>query len=826
MDDFNPDVLRIIFSHLFQLKKLEKKEKDGLFYAFIPHPSNLDEFTERCKLDSLESIDWANVRRVNKNWLKIADECFHRGGHITPLLLQIDNESELKKIIERDEYFLPLYLQLSVQSEDPEKAEKIFETWPHLMDEFVKTVRYPIDSEDEGMKFHNNQFNVLMSGPYMQKFVNDPRLKHEDLASLAAWGSLFQNKNFVTCALKSKRLEDPTRLGGFIKDSRWLEGLKILIEEEGINPIDLVGSVLDPGISSVVPDAEFMEILAFHPKMNARGTHIMILSFCVTEGYLATEEWLLNRTKLIDDQVKKNLIDHLASNPTIDVNGDAFRILLKHSNVPLEIAYEGTLITGSIPKLVALLESGNKQPPTDLLYRASSKDQFDIMKELLRRKMYTPVNVSSSLKKAIINNETEVKELLFEAYVGEDKPALSIEHFLPLELAQRYIPKKLKDPTSSDAQYYLEDYLLASTILEDGGVCKYLLGLLNTTDSTSIYSYSLVSSSFYGRMDQVKLLLEDGRARIHWRNYSCVRAAKEEGHDEIYQYLLERGGRLDPIIHPLYYPSRRGLMEVHLQRDSETKAYMIELPVSHAMRAIDEDAERAVLEQNQQILSFLVSLSIVANSSTLFNLLVNSPRVDPSIDHDAALCQSAKSGNMEFMKALLNHPRVDPGGSEGEPLRIAANSNNLEMVNLLLNTGRANLAISNALCAAATVGAYDIFDLFLSRKEIDLKLWGRPAFTVLLNNDNRALKRAKILWDYIKEGYLEDENLPKNTTFEQVVNLKVERPPWYQSHWFLPVECALIGVAISYFYFASRKSTLKLPTCLSASVFVLCNYYC
>jgi hypothetical protein len=91
-------------------------------------------------------------------------------------------------------------------------------------------------------------------------------------------------------------------------------------------------------------------------------------------------------------------------------------------------------------------------------------------------------------------------------------------------------------------------------------------------------------------------------------------------------------------------------------------------------------------------------------------ILLDDPRLNPSLHDSLAFRYSAGYGGTEIVKRLLKDPRVDPSAKNNEAIRIAADNGHIEVLKLLLNDARVNPSTLDnaAIRYAAGEGKIDI----------------------------------------------------------------------------------------------------------------------
>ena len=98
-------------------------------------------------------------------------------------------------------------------------------------------------------------------------------------------------------------------------------------------------------------------------------------------------------------------------------------------------------------------------------------------------------------------------------------------------------------------------------------------------------------------------------------------------------------------------------------------------------------------------------------------LLLQDPRVDPSVSNNEAILNAVSNGHTEIVRLLLQDPRVDPTDDNNWAIRDASELGHTEVVRLLLQDPRVDPSENNnyAIKAARTNGHEEIVQL-LSRK--------------------------------------------------------------------------------------------------------------
>jgi hypothetical protein len=155
-------------------------------------------------------------------------------------------------------------------------------------------------------------------------------------------------------------------------------------------------------------------------------------------------------------------------------------------------------------------------------------------------------------------------------------------------------------------------------------------------------NFALVSATYKGHTDIVKILLKDKRIDLANDKYSCFQAAVSQSKIDIVKLLLE-DSRCDPS------------------------------------------------DKNNQALRIAAYSGFVE----IIELLLSDPRVNPADEENEAIFTSCSKGHTAIVKLLLKDSRVDPSAFNNGPIIIAASKGHVDIVKLLLSDGRVNAADEN-----------------------------------------------------------------------------------------------------------------------------------
>jgi hypothetical protein len=121
-------------------------------------------------------------------------------------------------------------------------------------------------------------------------------------------------------------------------------------------------------------------------------------------------------------------------------------------------------------------------------------------------------------------------------------------------------------------------------------------------------------------------------------------------------------------------------------------------------------------------LVFLVNTVCKKGQIPLLKLLLTDPRIDPSVESNAAIRTASQYGQAEVVKLLLADPRVDPSADNSSALRMACLAEGqVEVVKLLLADKRVDPSARDNLAfqSACYVCDLNVMKLLLADPRVD-----------------------------------------------------------------------------------------------------------
>jgi ankyrin repeat protein len=208
-------------------------------------------------------------------------------------------------------------------------------------------------------------------------------------------------------------------------------------------------------------------------------------------------------------------------------------------------------------------------------------------------------------------------------------------------------------------------------------VKDYLLdeNIQDMIDPAANNSESLQIAVELGHEDIVKLLIDDGRARLNANNNQPIRRASEKGYMNIVKMLLKERTRGVDIAANNNEAIRSASANGHLE--------IIKLLLSY--QRFDSNINPGA---NQ---SEALYLAVLGNHADIVKYLLKRREIDPTAEQNRVLFGAIENLHHEILDILLKDGRVDPNiGNEDDldSLMVACKMNDPESVKLLLKDDR------------------------------------------------------------------------------------------------------------------------------------------
>jgi hypothetical protein len=230
------------------------------------------------------------------------------------------------------------------------------------------------------------------------------------------------------------------------------------------------------------------------------------------------------------------------------------------------------------------------------------------------------------------------------------------------------------------------------------------------------------------KVDLIKILLRFSKLdETIRRNFILPRFRYEERKPETIVTLM-RDGRyqieesdFDIILHWLRVNPNIEVLILFLLREriplDTREEIMIDVVNSLMKRMNDSAIVRRILEENinANIIQYLFKFMIRYAKTTTIKILLEDPRVDPSVSDNSSLISACYRGDVDIVKLLLKDYRVDPTVRNSNVIMIAVERNNIPLLKLLLKDGRADPSANNneALLYANDYGKLKISKILL-----------------------------------------------------------------------------------------------------------------
>jgi hypothetical protein len=122
---------------------------------------------------------------------------------------------------------------------------------------------------------------------------------------------------------------------------------------------------------------------------------------------------------------------------------------------------------------------------------------------------------------------------------------------------------------------------------------------------------------------------------------------------------------------------------------------------------------------------FAIYYNFRDNDVSLLDLLLQDPRVDPSMGDNQAILEASRKGHLAVVDRLLQDPRVNPSACGNYAIREASGKGHLAVVDRLLQDPRVDpsACVNYAIRKASENGHLGVVDRLLQDPRVDPSLW-------------------------------------------------------------------------------------------------------
>jgi hypothetical protein len=263
-----------------------------------------------------------------------------------------------------------------------------------------------------------------------------------------------------------------------------------------------------------------------------------------------------------------------------------------------------------------------------------------------------------------------------------------------------------------------------------------------------------------GCIENVTLLLEDCRIEPDFDNNASIKVAIKEGYMEIF-HLLYADSRIDlsddsSALSVALASENEIVIKILLRNDSIN----INIDDNYALNYSVETANFEILElilNSKQTLDYSSgdSLwnSIEYGNSAIFDLLLQSNKIDNTYDNNKALTIACEKDNIYFFNKLY---KCEDTEANIDCLLNACSNENIEIFDILINDENIDICdYDNELFIYACSGNNDyMIETLLAREEISISTQNNKALVFLAKNKN-----YKIIKKMLKDTRLENINI-------------------------------------------------------------------
>ncbi|KAI9329623.1 ankyrin repeat-containing domain protein [Obelidium mucronatum] len=169
-----------------------------------------------------------------------------------------------------------------------------------------------------------------------------------------------------------------------------------------------------------------------------------------------------------------------------------------------------------------------------------------------------------------------------------------------------------------------------------------------------------------------------------------------------------------------------------IRNDLETVKFLLELP------KCDPSAS------SNRALILAAKASTRTKGSSIFHVLLNDPRTDPTDQHNTCYLEAATRGNLEIIRLLTSDPRIDPAVHDNSAVINAAVGGHVAVVEFLLSLPNVDPSRQNnsAFYKAVRMKHWDVVRLLLMDKRVDPSTHLDALLTFADENQVELLKRV------------------------------------------------------------------------------------
>ncbi len=173
------------------------------------------------------------------------------------------------------------------------------------------------------------------------------------------------------------------------------------------------------------------------------------------------------------------------------------------------------------------------------------------------------------------------------------------------------------------------------------------------------------------------ILIKSDVGTSNWLDCSLLHAAKDGNNLATKVLLADKRGEI--------------LVSRLTQYAVDTSFRINSASLLHAAKDGNNLAKVLLAEQRGEILDYAIIKASANGHTEIVKLLLDDPRVDPSVLFNEAIMDASANGHTEIVKLLLEDSRVDPSAGNNYSIHMASVFKYSDIVRLLLGSNKINM---------------------------------------------------------------------------------------------------------------------------------------
>jgi hypothetical protein len=292
---------------------------------------------------------------------------------------------------------------------------------------------------------------------------------------------------------------------------------------------------------------------------------------------------------------------------------------------------------------------------------------------------------------------------------------------------------------------------------------KTLTRLLSMIVTSEIIRNTIKKNTFWYERCQILL-----KRKLIFRNINWVLS---------YRQLVAVINEIYPIEHVIILYKDKGvdtiniLMEIGFDPSVNNNTAIVEAVYFKAIESIilllnDSRVDPSIKD------NFIIETVAKGNyNPLLMKLLLENPKIDPTINHNRAIFLAVKHGSVEVVKLLLEDPRVDPTIDNNYLIKYAVNVGEIDKVKLLLTYPKVNPGATNnyAILRAVDNGNIEIIKLLSADPRVDASASNNLAIKTAADKSIKYKKYDEIIRILLEHPRV-DPSIDNNYVVKKIIS--------------------------------------------------------